>query len=150
MQKAGASTIIYHEMLQRERLPLPYSEYTEDGIFIMDNDGMAVIFECAAYGGYNAEAGLITALSALPEHAAMQFLMIPSRNLTDKVDQWKAVKTATEELYQVTKADFAEFVEDRSTNIISNSMRCLATEYKLIISVIVGGRKKEYSVFKST
>ncbi len=149
MQKAGASTIIYHEMLQRERLPLPYSEYTEDGIFIMDNDGMAVIFECAAYGGYNAEAGLITALSALPEHAAMQFLMIPSRNLTDKVDQWKAVKIATEELYQVTKADFAEFVEDRSTNIISNSMRCLATEYKLIISVIVGGRKKEYSVFKS-
>lgn len=149
MQKAGASTTLYHEMLQRERLPLPYSEYTEDGIFIMDNDGMAVIFECAAYGGYNAEAGLITALSALPEHAAMQFLMIPSRNLTNKIDRWKANKTATEELYQVTKNDFAAFVEDKATELISNSMRCLAAEYKLIISVIIGGRKKEYSVVKS-
>ncbi len=149
MQKAGASTTLYHEMLQREQLPLPYSEYTEDGIFIMDNDGLAVIFECAAYGGYNAEAGLITALSALPEHAAMQFLMIPSRNLTNKIDRWKANKTATEELYQVTKNDFAAFVEDKATELISNSMRCLAAEYKLIISVIIGGRKKEYSVFKS-
>ncbi len=147
MQKAGASTTLYHEMLQREQLPLPYSEYTEDGIFIMDNDGLAVIFECSAYGGYNAEAGLITALSALPEHAAMQFLMIPSRNLTNKIDRWN--KTATEELYQVTKNDFAAFVEDKATELISNSMRCLAAEYKLIISVIIGGRKKEYSVFKS-
>lgn len=149
MQKAGASTKIYNDMLKREQLPLPYSEYTEDGVFIMDNDGLAVIFECAPYGGFNAEDGLITALSALPEHAAMQFLMIPSRNLTSKIDRWKSNKTASEELYQVTRDDFAAFLENKSTEIISNSMRCLVTEYKLIISVIIGGRKEEYSVFKS-
>lgn len=149
MQKAGASTAIYNEMLKREQLPLPYSEYTDDGIFIMDDDALAVMFECAPYGGFNAEAGLITALSALPEHAAMQFLMIPSRNLINKIERWKKNKRAPEELYQVTRDDFAAFLEDKAINHISNSMRCLATEYKLVISVIIGGRKKEYSVLNS-
>ena len=149
MQKAGASTAIYNEMLKREQLPLPYSEYTDDGIFIMDDDALAVMFECAPYGGFNAEAGLITALSALPEHAAMQFLLIPSRNLINKIERWKKNKRAPEELYQVTRDDFAAFLEDKAINNISNSMRCLATEYKLVISVIIGGRKKEYSVLKS-
>lgn len=149
MQKAGASTAIYNEMLKREQLPLPYSEYTDDGIFIMDDDALAVMFECAPYGGFNAEAGLITALSALPEHAAMQFLLIPSRNLINKIERWKKNKNAPEELYQVTRDDFAAFLEDKAINHISNSMRCLATEYKLVISVIIGGRKKEYSVLKS-
>lgn len=149
MQKAGASTAIYNEMLKREQLPLPYSEYTDDGIFIMDDDALAVMFECAPYGGFNAEAGLITALSALPEHAAMQFLMIPSRNLINKIEKWKKNKRAPEELYQVTRDDFAAFLEDKAINHISNSMRCLATEYKLVISVIIGGRKKEYSVLNS-
>lgn len=149
MQKAGASTAIYNEMLKREQLPLPYSEYTDDGIFIMDDDALAVMFECAPYGGFNAEAGLITALSALPEHAAMQFLLIPSRNLVNKIERWKKNKNAPEELYQVTRDDFAAFLEDKAINHISNSMRCLATEYKLVISVIIGGRKKEYSVLKS-
>ena len=149
MQKAGASTAIYNEMLKREQLPLPYSEYTDDGIFIMDDDALAVMFECAPYGGFNAEAGLITALSALPEHAAMQFLLIPSRNLINKIERWKKNKNAPEELYQVTRDDFAAFLEDKAINHISNSMRCLATEYKLVISVVIGGRKKEYSVLKS-
>ncbi len=149
MQKAGASTAIYNEMLKREQLPLPYSEYTDDGIFIMDDDALAVMFECAPYGGFNAEAGLITALSALPEHAAMQFLLIPSRNLVNKIERWKKNKNAPEELYQVTRDDFAAFLEDKAINHISNSMRCLATEYKLVISVVIGGRKKEYSVLKS-
>ena len=151
MQTASSNPKIYHKMLARNQLSLPYSEYNqEDGIFILDDGGVAVIFECAPYGGFNAEAGLTTLLSTMPEHSAMQFILIPSRNLVDKIEQWKNNKVASEELYQVTRNDFAAFLESKTQEIISpKAMRCLATDYKLIISLKIGGRKKEYSIFKS-
>lgn len=151
MQTANSDPHIFKNILARNQIPLPYSEYDEiNNIFLLDDGGVAVIFECSAYGGYNAEAGLVTALSALPEYAAMQFMLIPSRNLTEKLERWKSSKIAQGELYSVTRDDFAGFIESKTKNIISErAMRCLATDYKLIISIKLGGRKKEYSVFKS-
>lgn len=150
MQNINSSTKVYKDLLKREQLPLPYLDYdNKENIFIMDDGGLAVIFECAPYGNYDSEGGLITALSSLPEHAAMQFLLIPSRNITNQVDFWKNNKTTSNELYDLIKEDFSSFIEDRSSSIISQSMRCLITNYKLIVSVVVGGRKKEYSLIKS-
>lgn len=147
---SGSSVKIWKELLEREQLPLPYQEYNdEDGIYIMDDGGLAVIFDCVPYGGFSAEDGLTTALASLPEHAAMQFMLIPTRDITVKIDNWKASKTAPEELYQVTRDDFASFLESKTKEFISPRMRCLATDYRLIISVIIGGRKKEYSLLKS-
>lgn len=151
MQTANSNPKLFRKMLARNQLSLPYSEYSpKDGIYILDDGGVAVIFECAPYGGYNAEAGLTTLLSMMPEHSAMQFILIPSRNLNDSIDSWKAYKIAPEELYQVTRDDFAAFIESKTKDIISpKAMRCLATDYKLVISLKIGGRKKEYSILKS-
>ena len=93
MQTANSNPKLFRKMLARNQLSLPYSEYSpEDGIYILDDGGVAVIFECAPYGGYNAEAGLTTLLSMMPEHSAMQFILIPSRNLNDSIDSWKAYR----------------------------------------------------------
>ena len=150
LQRAGSDPKIYKEMLNRQQIPLPYDTYVEEhGIYIMDNDAFALIYECTPLGGYNAESGLTTLLSALPEHAAMQIMLVPSRDITDQVDVWKKNKKMKGEIYEVTRDNYANFIESRSKEIVTPNMRCLACNYKLIVSIIVGGHKKEHSLIKN-
>lgn len=144
----GSDPSVYRQLLERMRLPLPYREYDEDNqVYHMDDGAMSVIFECKAYGGSVSEAGLITAMSRLPEDASMQILLVPSSDITKIIDKWKRSKTVTGELYELTRDSYANFLEIKTKEIISPNMRCLISDYKLIISINIGGRSREFSIF---
>lgn len=147
--RPGADPRIYRMLLDREQLPLPYREYDDENkIYHMDDGGLSVIFECRPYGGFNAEAGLTTAMSCLPEGAAMQFILFPSGNITRIVDNWKVGKKRNEEIYALTRDNFAGFLESKTSTVISANMRAQLCDYTLVVAVNLGGRAKEYSVFE--
>lgn len=138
---------IYKEMLSREKLPLPYSYFEEDyGIYVLDNDSFALIFECIPLGGFSAEAGLNTLLSILPSDAAIQFLLLPSKNITQALDNWKIKKSKYEnistdinkEIYEITRDNYASFLENKTKEQVSSNMPLSITDYRLIVSISIG------------
>lgn len=146
--RVGSDPSVYHFLVDRTQLPLPYWKYDDKNeIYHMDDGGLSVIFECKPYGGKVAESGLMTAMSRLPEDAAMQILLVPSKNITSIVDRWKQSKKTEVELYLLACENYAEFLEARTEQIISPNMRSLVSDYKLIITVSLGGRGKEFSIF---
>lgn len=146
--RAGSNPNCYHILVDRTQLPLPYWKYDEENhVYHMDDGGLSIIFECKAYGGKVAESGLITAMSRLPEDATMQVLLFPSKNITKIVDKWKSNIRDDDDLFKLVGDNYASLLESKTNEVVSPNMRCLVSDYKLIISINIGGRTKEFSIF---
>ncbi len=145
---AGSNPNIYKMLVDREQLPLPYFDFDkENNIYFMDDGALSVIFECKPYGGYSSEAGLSTVMNVLPEGAALQFILLPSRDVTEIVDRWKNNKTKQGEIYEVTRDSYSNFIESKISQIVTQNMRVFVSNYVLLIALTIGGRDKEHGIF---
>jgi len=137
----------YFSLLDRYHLPLPYYKYNEDDkIYHNADGGLSIIFLCKPYGGVSAESGLITLLSSVPEGASVQILLYSSPDITDLIDRWKSTKIVSDGLYASTRDSYADFIESKAKEIMSPNMRVRVSDYKLVITISLGGKSNILSI----
>ena len=137
----------YSTLIDRDSLPLPYYKYNEDDyIFHNADGGLSIVFLCKPYGGAGVESGLVSLMSSIPEGAAIQLLLYSSPDITDLIDRWKTIKTVDGDLYRSTRDSYADFIESKAKEIMSPNMRVRISDYKLVITISLGGKSDIFSL----
>jgi conjugal transfer ATP-binding protein TraC len=129
---------------------LPYSFFDEEESMYINKDGsVGFIVDCGILSGINDQVfnGLYSALSFLPIGSVAQCILIASPDVTYLVDEWGKNKTNDGLLGEV-KYSYTEFVESHTWNQISKSFNAVIRDFRLLITVKLGGKEEEYSILK--
>lgn len=141
----------FEKVVARELIEdyLPYHTY-EDGIYFLKDGGVGVIFECTPLPGVSGKvySGLESALLSVPEGASVQIILIASPDITELIDAWKSNKASNNPLLSDLINSYGDFLEEKSREPISDRFYSPIRDYKLLISMKLGGKKKEYSPLK--
>ena len=124
---------------------LPYYAY-EDGVYFLKDGGVGIIFECMPLSGVSEKvySGLEAALLSVPEGACVQFVLLASPDVTEILDAWKSNKGSDNSLLADVISSYADFLEGKSREPISERFHSPVRDYKLLVSVKLGGKKKKH------
>jgi len=142
----------FKALVERERPSkyLPYFSYDEDtGVYILKDGGVGILFEADPVHGIWSKTyeALHTVLGDLPPGSSIQFIFLASPDITKLLDLWEAETVVPGLLEEVTK-NYKQFVEEKAWEPIGNVFYSPARDFKLLISVKIGGKQKEYSPFE--
>ena len=127
---------------------LPYRDFDIDkGIYATTDDGFGLILSCSPLTNVSSsvESALESAFSVLPENAYIQFILYASPNVTHIIDSWEAGKVRAEydEMAKSLVKSYKKFLEDKISDNITDNFLAPVRNFRLIITVKVGGKKKE-------
>ncbi len=129
---------------------LPYFDY-EDGIFILNDGGIGIAVEClpAIVPSHDLYSNLESLLSStVPEDSAVQFIFTALHDYEFLIDTWKANKYPDSDLLKETMDSFARFLESKKLKPITKRFfNTTAKNYRLVVTLKVGGKQKEFSIF---
>lgn len=141
----------FKALVARERPTkyLPYFAYDEDAkVYILKDGGIGIVFECNPVHGIwqKTYEAIYTAIADIPAGATMQFILLASPDITNFLDAWERETVMGGLLKEVTD-NYKNFVEEKTWESIGNIFVAPARDFKLLISVKIGGKEKEYSPF---
>lgn len=133
---------------------LPYRDFDiNKGIYATTDDGFGLILSCSPLTNVssNIESALESAFSVLPENSYIQILLYASPNITQIVDTWEAgkIKTETDNMSKSIVESYKKFLEDKISDYISENFLAPIRNFRLIITLKVGGKQKELNMFES-
>lgn len=131
---------------------LPYQDFDEKhGIYATNDGGFGLILECdpLIYPSANSENSLLSALQILPDDAYVQFHLLSSPNITHVIDTWESKKsrTQTSDIAKEITTAYKKFLEEKIDSPISENFQSPTRNYKVVISVKLGGKDKQFSIF---
>lgn len=137
----------WEQLSERESIQkyLPFRDYEmESGIFATTDDGFGILVECSPLTGVdgNVEKAIQSAFSILPDNTSIQVMLLASPNITGIVDTWYSQKQRAFEdplCFDITKS-YKDFMESKVRKQISNNFRAPIRNYRLYISVKIGGK----------
>lgn len=142
----------FHKMYDRELITdyLPIIDFDEKHSIYMTNDGgFGIIYDCSplVYTSENSINSLLSALQVLPPNAYIQVLLFASPNVTSIVDRWEFLKTRDDDLSKELTKTYKAFLEQKVKEDITPSYNAPLRNFKLIITIKIGGKDKESSLF---
>ena len=127
---------------------LPYDFYDEDNKMYINKDGsVGFIIDCGALPGIGEQTynGLYSAISFVPIGAVVQVMLVASPDITYIADLW-AQNKSNDGLLGEVKQNYLKFVEEHSWNQISKSFHATVRDFRLVISVKIGGKEDEHKL----
>ena len=142
----------YKKLFERAKIIdfLPYEFYDEEKDFYINKDeSVGFILECypLQYPIKKAYDAILSALSVLPENSSLQVILYASPDITHIIDSWKSLKDKDNDVSKGIKESFSSFYEEKTWERISVNYPACIRDYKLIISVKIGGKEREYTIF---
>lgn len=142
----------FHKMYDRELITdyLPIIDFDEKHSIYMTNDGgFGIIYDCSplVYTSENSINSLLSALQVLPPNAYIQVLLFASPNVTSIVDRWEFLKTRDDDLSKELTKTYKAFLEQKVKEDITPSYNAPLRNFKLILTIKIGGKDKESSLF---
>ena len=129
---------------------LPYDFYDDDNKMYINRDGsVGFIIDCGALPGVSEQSynGLYSAISFVPIGAVVQVMLVASPDTTYLADLW-AQNKSDEGLLGEVKYNYLKFVEEHAWNQISKSFHATVRDFRLVISVKMGGKEEEHKILK--
>jgi len=133
---------------------LPYRDFDIDkGIYATTDDGFGLILSCSPLTSVSTtvESALESAFSVLPENAYIQFILYASPNVTKLVDSWEAgkIRTVTDDMALNIVKEYKDLLENKVSDYITENFLAPVRNFKLIITIKVGGKQKELNLFEN-
>lgn len=149
-----ASISDWKNIVEREKVTkyLPYVDYLEkEGVYIAADGGVGFIFECSplTFANQKTHSAITSALSMLPDGADIQFIFYASPDVTDIIEEWADKKTNNDDLTKAVTNEYKKFLYRKTDTQISRSFSAPVRQFKLAISVKIGGAKKSTGLFDS-
>ncbi len=142
----------WKKMYDREKITkyLSITDYDDKHQIWMTNDGgFGLIYECSPLI-YHSEASanaFLSALQVLPQNAYIQVILYASPNITKIVDRWSNGNIRDDELTREVSQSYKEFLEAKTKESITRSYNAPARNFRLLVTVKVGGKDAPESVF---
>jgi conjugal transfer ATP-binding protein TraC len=129
---------------------LPYDFYDEDTRLYVNKDGsVGFVVDCGALPGVGEQTftGLYSAISFLPIGSVAQVMLVASPDTTYLVDAWARNKNPNGLLGEV-RNNYVKFVDDHAWQQISKTFHATVRDFRLVISIKIGGKEEEYKLFQ--
>ncbi len=141
------NVVDFKRIFDREQIHkyLPYEFYDESsGIYINKDESVGLIIECypLQVPYKKSYESLISLLSTLPEGATISIMLYASPDITNYIDKFRSMKMESEIVDNLTK-----FYEGKAFQSISPNFPSSIRDYRLLVSVKIGGKEREYSIF---
>lgn len=142
----------WRKLLDREDVTkyLPYDYFShEDRLYINKDGSVGFIIECSPLPMVHgmAYSGIESAVSILPKGATVQCLLFASPDTTKISDQWSADKDMKNDLFREVIENYKNFIDEKKWEPIGPNFQAPIKNYRVIISVKLGGREKEHGIF---
>lgn len=141
----------YKHLLARKDLAdfLPYQDYTGHGMYILSDGGLGFAVECTPLPVVDDKVykGLLSTLACIPGGAAVQFILFSSPDSTPIIDRWLQLKTRRDGLCGEVVENYKSFLERAAWSKISKHFTAPLRTFRLVITVKIGGKEKEHTLF---
>lgn len=150
----GASFNDWSKLYDREDILkyLPFRDFGErEEIYATTDDAFGLVLECSPLitPSINIENALESAFSLLPDDCYIQVILFASPNVTKALDTWEFSKTRAndDELSKSIVQSYKNFIETKTSENISNSFMAPVRNFKLVITIKIGGKNNSVSLF---
>lgn len=139
-------------LYERERIInyLPYYDFSEkDELYIGNDESIGFVVECnpLIFAGDKVHAGIVSAIEALPEGTAIQFILFSSPNIYPLYNSWMIGKSRKGELESEIVKSYTKFIESKRYEQITKNFNAPVRDFRLIIAIKYGGKEREYKAF---
>lgn len=154
-KKNDLSVDEWKPIYERERIIkyLNYEDFIEDdGLYITKDGGVGLIIECQPFTlvGDKTHTAIKAMLDILPEEVNIQFSLYSGADIVEQISAWTNSKTAAQEngtLEHDSVKAYSEFLDNKKYERISRNFSCPVRNFKLIISIKLGGKDKKHTSF---
>jgi len=150
----------FYELLERRGLSeylMP--EYEEQEIFFLRDGGVGLAIECMPlwYVNQNVENALKLFLEEIPPGGAVQFILTSTPDFLSLLDAYRynklmgiqRVSGVNKDLLRETVESYCKFLEKKGSEPITKTFSAYLNRKRLLITVKIGGKESERSLFSS-